>query len=57
MASRNNIKVIEIVVNDNQIIELVSKLNELKENRNHLHINILNNTQLLIHHLEDELLK
>ena len=47
---------IEIELNDNEIQELIEKLNELIDNSTHIHLDFNNNKKhLLIHHEEDEL--
>ncbi|MBS3091621.1 hypothetical protein J4217_04210 [Candidatus Pacearchaeota archaeon] len=46
--------VIEIEVNNNQIEELINKLNKLKNTKSHFHIDIKSG-HLLVHHEEDKL--
>ncbi len=50
-------EVIEIVFNEKEINNLVDKLKELIDNKTHIHFGISDNSHLLIHHEDDELLK
>lgn len=47
----------ELVVNDKDIDKLISKLNELKQSREHIHINVDKSNDVLIHHESSDLLK
>lgn len=47
----------ELVVNDRGIDKLISKLNELKQSREHIHIDINKSNHILIHHERSDLLK
>ncbi len=48
--------VIELALDEEQINELIKKLQELKETKGHIHMDIDDLNELLIHHEEDELL-
>ncbi|MCH7568142.1 MAG: hypothetical protein IIA87_01860 [Nanoarchaeota archaeon] len=61
-----NLEVLEFELNDKQIDEMISKLNELKESQEHIHYDLPNKQmnvigdnieimEILIHHEKDEL--
>jgi len=49
-------EIVEIVLDNKKIDELISLLEKLKEEKNHIHFEINKYQQMLIHHEEDELL-
>lgn len=47
-----DIEVIEFFVDDEDIDELIGKLNELKVSKEHIHYSIDDQTEILVHHVD-----
>tara|TARA_B100001971_G_C17970079_1_gene421945 strand:- start:255 stop:521 length:267 start_codon:yes stop_codon:yes gene_type:complete len=54
---KNKDNIAEIVLSEKEINKLISKFEKLKENKSSININLSKETELWIHHEEDELLK
>jgi len=59
MVEENNeeeheVEVIEVELNNEEINELITKLNELKENKDSVDFDLSDDIELIIHHVKDE---
>ncbi|MEJ2268128.1 MAG: hypothetical protein P8X70_03570, partial [Nanoarchaeota archaeon] len=52
-----DVDVLEFSLSDEDIDELIEKLEGLKESKSHFHFSIDDENELLVHHEEDELLQ
>lgn len=48
----SEVEIIEFFVDDEDIEELVAKLNELKQSKGHFHYEIDEDTEFLVHHAD-----
>ncbi|MBU4242045.1 MAG: hypothetical protein KKA65_01290 [Nanoarchaeota archaeon] len=56
MVQENDVEVLEIKLDDEKIDELIQKLNDLKENKEHIHLDDKNKNHIIFVHEESEIL-